>query len=513
MKKSLTYLTIPIFFYLFFLSQNSLMSYFSLFIFIPLIFSFDAEKKHLLFKSLLVFICGFLYFAFNFSWFSRFYSWAVPVFSVAASLFHFVIPYYIFSLTWCSKHKTPAHVLLLASLWTLFEYLMQYFPISFPYNSIALFLYRDMILIQLADLTGQYGITFLIILVNGLIYLGALKFFNKQKKQAFRLFLSVGIIFVVWIVYGMLSVLFFDFDKELNIDLAQSNLLSVEKMQLNEDSYKTLVNKFINQRKPESDLIIFPETLFYSDIANPDNHLNEYLRFMAQEQNITICGGFIEESPDSPYYLYNSVFSMTPENQITVSRKKILAPFGEYYPLGFLFPSLKKNLEEKQGSLFFNRGREISHHNFPDSEGNEWSFKTLICYESAYGSLLKGSKISDLDFFVNISSDLWTGSYKALIQNAIFSKFRAIEYRMPIVRVSNGGLSGYISSTGKAWLPLPAFSEGNAHIRLVKLNHPLVYKQTLYSFWGDIIVTISAIYVISFLIFSFKKKRQESQSF
>jgi len=193
---------------------------------------------------------------------------------------------------------------------------------------------------------------------------------------------------------------------------------------------------------------------------------------------------------------------------MAVSQKKILAPFGEYYPLGPFVPSFKTYLEEKRGSLFFNRGKKRPIHYFPDNSGESWGFKTLICYETAFGTLLKGTKIPETDFIVNISSDLWTKSYKALIQNAIFSKFRAVEYRLPIVRVSNGGLSGYISSTGKVWLPLPAFSEGNAHIRLVKLNHTFIFKQTLYSFWGDLIVLFSLCYLILFLILS---KRRQSE--
>jgi len=294
MRKILTYVTIPLFFFLYYFSHNGMISYFSLIIFLPFIFSFDSEKKHLLYKSLLVFLCGFLYFAINFSWFSQFYNWAIPVYSSMASFFHFVIPFIAYSALWAVKNKSFRQILLFASVWTLFEYVLQYFPITFPYNSIALFLFKDMILIQLLDTVGQFGISFLIILINGLLYMVILSLFQKQKKRAGKYFLTASVVLFIWTVYGIFSMRLHQFDKEIHIDLAQSNILSKEKTQLDTDSYLTLIGRFIEQKKAESDLILFPETFFYSDISDRNGDIYDYLKTQSLDKNITIGGGLLK---------------------------------------------------------------------------------------------------------------------------------------------------------------------------------------------------------------------------
>lgn len=508
MRKYYPFVSIPLYFCLYYFAQNALLWYFSLFVFLPLILSFESDKKFILLKSVIVFICGFIYFSINFSWFSSFNNWAIPIYSSLASFFHMTVPYITFSLFLPRGVRSFRHALLLASIWSVFEYLLQYYPINFPYNSVSFILHRDMVLLQLLDLVGQFGLTFLIILINGLLYLVILGLIKNRRQQSMRILLSIGIIIAFWTAYGLIAAHIFKPEREIHIDLAQSSLLSLEKSKMDIESYKDLVDRFIDQRSAEADLIIFPETFFYSDISKMDNDLFEYLQSESIEKDISVSGGFIEESPDGPYYLANSFISINSDSTRTITRKRILAPFGEFYPLGSLFPSLRNFFETRRGSLFFNRGKERPNHILSDRKGEKWSFKTLICYESAYGSLLRRSGNSDTDFLVNVSSDLWTGSYRALIQNAIFSKYRAIEYRLPIVRVSNGGLSGYISSTGKAFLPLPAFTEGNAHIRLVKLNHPLVLGQSIYSLLGDYIVFLSFLYICFYVIIAVKKKIQ-----
>lgn len=503
MKKLFSLCCIPLFFILFYLFQNGFFSWLVFIVFLPLFFSIDKKKYYIKSKSILVFVCGFVFYSYNYLWISNFNFYSVIVIGVIYSLMRFTIPYIIISLVY--KKNSIYYSLFVASVFTFFEYFSSLFPFPFPYGVSSLGLFTINILLQILDIVGQFGLTFLIYLINFLLYILVRSLISSDWKSS----LSSGILFFVlslfWISYGYLSFYMLKFEKKIYIDLAQSNLQSSEKVKMNYFEYKDSINSFIDRKNPKSDIIIFPETFFYTSIDKEDNIVREYLNRMSVENEVAIAGGFIENTNDPPFFKYNSF--MTMQNGVTnnVSRKSVLAPFGEYYPLGRFFSELKNDLVNRQGAFFFNRGKEVEMHLYNNNTNENIRFIPLICFEASFGSLLKGVTPQNTDFLLTVSSDLWTNSCKGMMQNSIFSKFRAIEYRLPLVRVSNGGLSGYISSSGKTWLPLPAFTEGNAHIELVKSSHKIYKNGTPFAFFGDFFVLLSLVYFLTYLIFYFKK--------
>lgn len=495
--------SIPLYFSLYYIYQAGTISWLALLFVIPFIFSID--KRYIAINSVTVFISSFIFYFINYSWVSSFNNYSIYLVCFIYPILRHTVPYIIVSILY--RRDSIYSGLFIASIFTILEYVTAIIPFPFPYGLMALGLFSNNTLLQILDVTGQFGLTFIIYLINYLLLCFIKSLINKEYRVSIinlSIFLSIV---TVWVGYGFFSRRLIDFGELLNIDLAQTNIRSKDKVNLNKEEYFQYIETFIERKSPESDIIIFPETFIYSSIDNPNNKIYKYLLELSEKYNVTIALGFLEDSNEPPYNKFNSFITLDIQNEKSVSRKTLLAPFGEYYPFGIFFPGLKRLLRERQGAYFFNRGKGLTKHTYKDKNSNEFKFIPLICFEAAFSSLLNRIDLSDTDFLVNISSDLWTNSYKGMIHNSMFSKFRAIEYRKPIVRVSNGGLSGYISATGKTWLPIPAFFEGNSHVKLAIAHHRIYKKGTPYSYMGDVIVIISILIVTISLIKQIKTKR------
>jgi apolipoprotein N-acyltransferase len=483
-------LGIPLFFLILGLGQAGLGRWLPLLMFAPLLVALMDARIPILLNLAVVFLFGAIYIATNFSWLSRFYQWAVPLASTIGALLHFVLPATLVIIIFRVRGGNCLSLLMAASAWTINEYVMALFPFPFPYCSVAFSLFMNNRLLQILDIVGQYGLAFLIFFSGGLFLLFAKSLSACFWKQSLRFGVVLGLLLAGWLGYGYLTPYLLKNDRILYVDMVQTSLLSRDKVGLTPEKYREKVERLIDLRNKKADLIIFPETFIYSDVSHPDDYNGQWLMQKSRDEKINMVGGFIEKRDEGPCYLANSVFLITSDGQFSSDQKIFLAPFGEYYPLGILFPEFKKLLREKKGSLYFNRGERKRVMEYSTRNGAPVRIITLICYESAYSYLLNGTGPASCDLIVNISSDLWTGSSQALMQNALFAKYRAIEFRIPVVRVSNGGLSGYISPLGKAWLPIPAFMEGTAHIRMSTLRHKIYKNRTPFSLFGNWIIPV-----------------------
>jgi len=70
-------------------------------------------------------------------------------------------------------------ILLAPLLWTSLEYLRSFFLTGFPWATLGHSQYMNLPFIQMADITGVYGLSFVILLVNASLYM---RFSNGRKR-------------------------------------------------------------------------------------------------------------------------------------------------------------------------------------------------------------------------------------------------------------------------------------------------------------------------------------------
>jgi apolipoprotein N-acyltransferase len=94
----------------------------------------------------------------------------------------------------------------------------------------------------------------------------------------------------------------------------------------------------------------------------------------------------------------------------------------------------------------------------------------LVCYESAFPWLARGLAAAGADLLVNLANDAWFEGTPALAQSLAHAQMRAIETRLPVVRVANNGISAVIAPSGRVqWTSRP--SEPGWHVAEVALGH------------------------------------------
>jgi apolipoprotein N-acyltransferase len=107
-------------------------------------------------------------------------------------------------------------------------------------------------------------------------------------------------------------------------------------------------------------------------------------------------------------------------------------------------------------------------------------FGVLICYEDVFPALTRRFLKGGADFLVNITNDAWYGPTSAPHQHLAQATFRAVEYRVPLVRAANTGISAMIDPDGRIRWQSPLF-ETTWHVS--EIAWPGV--RTLYARWGD----------------------------
>ena len=139
----------------------------------------------------------------------------------------------------------------------------------------------------------------------------------------------------------------------------------------------------------------------------------------------------------------NSTFLISPEGKFLDRYDKVhLVPFGEYIPYSRLFGAV---------------ARSRVHYKKPFIAGSEMvvfnvggiPFSTVICFEVIFSDLLGRAWENGARLIINMTSEGWFGTGAELQQHLAIARMKAIELRIPIVRVANTGISAYIDPMGR----------------------------------------------------------------
>ena len=391
-------------------------------------------------------------------------------------------------------------LLFMASVWVGLEYIRTKLLTGFPWCLLGYTQYEHLHFIQIADLCGVYGISFLIILLNGLLY--HLLFSRHVKiRGALRWeFLSVLLLVAGTFAYGYYCLKADRAEKEplrmVNVAVVQANIdqsLKWEPAYQNKtiETYLRLTREAYDF-KP--DLIVWPETsvpfFFQSDVEFAPKILA-----LARESNSSIMFG-------SPAYkrmqgknkYYNRAYLITSADQPFQYYDKVkLVPFGEYVPLKkYLF--FVSRLVPAAGD--FEPGNRIAPLN-----GKRFLPGILICFEAIFPELAGTQTRRGANILVNLTNDAWFGKTSAPYQHLSMAVFRAVENRRPMIRAANTGFSAFIGSDGRIIKSSSLFKEEVLKASVGISNSPL----TFYARFGDLfafsLLAISLIGMLSLLWF------------
>jgi len=367
-------------------------------------------------------------------------------------------------------------------LWTALELARTCVFSGFPWSLLGYSQYLALPVIQISDITGVYGVSFLIALVNA-----ALSEFIMDRKQ-YQGIVIAALMLALVLGYGFMRLRAAEGPGAVTISVVQGNIEQDKKWDPAYQAetiavYERLTNEALKQQPA---LVIWPETAtpFYFNGNNPtDRALTTALSEFVKKNGTPLLFG-------SPTYqvkslrtvvLHNSAFLLSGEGKILSRYHKFhLVPFGEYVPLKSVLFFVEKMV---QAIGDFEPGKDYTVMTVPDgsSPSREVRFSTVICYEIIFPDLVRRFVDQGAQVVTTITNDAWFGKSAAPYQHFSMAVFRAVENRVPIARAANTGVSGFIDAKGRILAASGIFTEAYLTQTLVPGN-----AKTFYTRFGDL---------------------------
>ena len=378
-------------------------------------------------------------------------------------------------------------VIFIPVLWVGLEYLRAFALTGVPWEFLGHSQFRYLGLIQISDLVGVYGLSFLIAFSNG-IFLIVILGLSKQKQfdhvvnksHLAALIIIFTIFMVMTLLYGQRRIQSVDQQiataPKIRVAVIQGNIAQALKWDARFQQETTL--KYIQlsreAKKLQPDLVVWPET------ATPFYFQHNPVLSQLVMKGITATGAdfligspsFLRKTESVDYF--NSAYLIRSDGAIRGKYDKThLVPFGEYVPLGEYLPFMGK-LVEQVGD--FKPGKPGKTLPWRDNH-----LGVLICYELMFPTLARTQVNNHADLLINITNDAWYGDTAAPYQHFSIAVFRAVENRRSLIRSANTGISGFIDPAGRIIAPTPLFVEAVA-----VQAAPVIREKTFYTRHGDL---------------------------
>jgi apolipoprotein N-acyltransferase len=375
--------------------------------------------------------------------------WAVGVVVAIgfAAVFHWYIP--LSGLVWALvRTRAPIRypILFFALSYCLFESI---WPTIFPWNLGYPWLWGKIPLFQWADVVGFQGLSLFTLLLNVLFYFIWTE--RKNVKRAAAL-LAVAIVAIVGLSLtgAKRGEAWKGGDGILKVLAIQANIGNLEKywVERGNNYQEFIIEKYIAlaqaglQKYPAPDLLFFPETALpiNLDVAQSNAILHKRIMdFFKKNQRRVLTGAYSEDVEKDR--VYNALFFVKQNGEVQdLYRKSILLAFGEYFPGAETFPFLKKVVPAISD---FGAGLGPKILDLGDVKAGP-----QICYEGLFPDFSRNMSQLGAEVFFNVTNDSWFGEKFEPFQHLYMTLGRAIEFRRPLMRVTNTGITSGILADG-----------------------------------------------------------------
>lgn len=407
--------------------------------------------------------------------------------------------------------------------WVMVEYLLTLTDLKFPWLTIGHGLAKFTSFIQIADIIGAFGLSFVVLWINIFIYKGIKSF--KESSKAGLINLSIaGLIFSFIIAYGFIRITSLNNDeKKIKVGIIQPNLDPWNKWELGGLNEILNNNLELSQQCVDdgAKIIFWPETALpvYLLSGTYQTELDSIYSFL-NKNNVSLLTGmpdyriFETDAPQNAKYseagkyhyaTYNSILLLQP-NTFEVQRygKMQLVPLGEHIPFVDQIPFLGDLLKWGVGLSGWNVGQDTTVFKFVDNQ-DTIKIGGLVCYESVFPTFPNYFVDRGAQFLAVLTNDSWYGKLSGPYQHKEFANLRAVENRRAVVRCANGGVSCLINKFGVTEVETEMFTRTH-----LVVDVPLNNEKTFYTKNPLIIPVLSSafslwIFGINILIWMKKK--------
>jgi apolipoprotein N-acyltransferase len=340
----------------------------------------------------------------------------------------------------------------LASLWVLLEWLRGWIFGGFPWLPLAASQWMRPFVLQSASFGGAWVVSFVLVCFNlgtaayahRIFYEGARGLKKRSPEFMWALMLLV---FASFPFLG--ETLNQRRQKLVRVGFVQPYIPQNEKW----DAARSLdVLRTIEKTTFDANDSGLPEVIVLPEAVAPwalyrDPNVQLWLESLAKRTGKPVLLGTVyAEGGGADERWYNGAFVVDPVTGLDPAgyAKRKLVPFGEFVPLRPVLGWLEKFVPiggdfqrgESAMPLLLTAGRQVV------------PVGTLICYEDIFPGLARDSVRGGAELLAVLTNNGWFGEGGAAHQHATHSVLRAVENRRPLIRVGNGGWSGWIDEFG-----------------------------------------------------------------
>lgn len=387
--------------------------------------------------------------------------------------------------------------------------LISWYPLLFAGNYVHS-LYDCPLAIQLADIGG---IPLLLFAVNSINFTATgiiIDLYHKRKPIRG----IIALIIIIGFVAGYGALRLYSINSEMtgrtvNIVSVQPNLPIHRNGVFQVFGKDKSVNHHIEtpltlaaealKKYPQAQLIVLPETplSMLCDIKHePFFDLSE----LARQSGIPFLVNCINYEANSVLHYNCAMMIQSNGEQGQVYRKNILFPFGEYLPFEKELPLMRKIFPNV---LSYIPGTD----NTPLGLDKEKKIISLLCYEVLFPDLIRNFIKKGGNIMVNMVDDAWFGESNGSAIHTALAVFRAVEFRIPLVRVTNSGNGVFVQPTGEIvqGSRTPLFEK-----KITSFPLSVPKSKTLYFYTGNLFLWILTGIVICHVLLSLlNRKKQE----
>jgi apolipoprotein N-acyltransferase len=412
------------------------------------------------------------------------------------------------------------HYLVQWTIWLAYEYLRTLGFLGYPYGITGYSQWRIIPLIQIASITGIWGVSALVTFPSFLLA-GSFKElspkYNASLKKYLRKITDVTFVFLrsnkipvfLWVIsitaafiFGIMKNSDFSFLPAAQIALIQHNTdpwnaANAPSSWQKHEAYKNDLTILKNlsdialSSEPKPQLVVWPETAFiprihwhttYRDDQDSWTIVKDLLDYLSTKDTPFLIGNDdarMEPAKNPNEYEkyrvdYNAVLLFENGQLLKTYRKLHLVPFTEHFPYEKLLPWFYRALQKTE-THFWESGEEETLFTIQG-----FSFSTPICFEDSFGYLSRNFVRNGADILINLTNDAWAKSLSSQNQHLSMAIFRAVENCRPMVRSTVSGQTCSIDPMGRVTAIAPAFTEA-----WINVNIPLIKKNTIYTMYGD----------------------------
>ena len=436
-------------------------------------------------------------------------------FSLASVVSLFPAAWVVVVFWWVPRFKDRAFfvrllgILSVCSAWVILEYARTFFLTGFPWLPLAASQWKRPVMLQVASHTGFYGVSFVLLFV-GVTIAFYLRHLLQGKKRGWQRFCPEFLLAIAVWLFVTFGVFQFNFVPGKRIPLFDAALVQPYIPQNvkwepthSQEILSQIENLVIFHKHIGADIAVLPEAALPYPLIG-DDFMRDWAENLARDFGGPLLMGALAAEGDNIYgdQWFNGFMLIYPEDGLDPDyyQKRRRVPFGEYIPL-------------RRALFFIEKFVPIGGDIIPGKSaaplrlsklGGETLIGPLICYEDIFPSLAVESVRQGAEVLFVVTNDAWYGEEGAAYQHAAHSALRAVETRRPVVRVGNGGWSGWIDENGNIRRVLES-NTGSIYFRggevvEVSYNPQTLREQTFFVRYGNWFIWVCFALVVLFFL-------------